>query len=54
MAFKLKNTKMIYKKIVDQIFKDQNERNIEIYVDDLLVKSKIIEQHGWEEHDEMG
>lgn len=39
MPFGLKNAGDIYQRLVNKIFKDQIDQNIEIYIDDMLVKS---------------
>lgn len=39
MPFSLKNVGVIYQRLIDREFRDQMERNIEVYVDDILVKS---------------
>ncbi|CAA0811070.1 Unknown protein, partial [Striga hermonthica] len=40
MPFGLKNAGATYQRLVDKIFKEQLGRNMEVYVDDMLVKSK--------------
>ncbi|KAL0453493.1 UNVERIFIED_CONTAM: Retrovirus-related Pol polyprotein from transposon.6 [Sesamum latifolium] len=45
MPFGLKNTGATYQRLVDKIFRTQIERNVEVYVDDMLVKSKKIGDH---------
>ncbi|CAA0841932.1 Unknown protein, partial [Striga hermonthica] len=45
MPFGLKNAGATYQRLVDQIFKDQLGRNMEVYVDDMLVKSKMEADH---------
>ena len=40
MPFKLKNVGATYQRLVNKMFNKQIERNIEVYVDDMLVKSK--------------
>ncbi|CAA0827122.1 Unknown protein, partial [Striga hermonthica] len=45
MPFRLKNTGESYQRLVDQIFRDQLGRNMEVYVDDMLVKSKVEADH---------
>ncbi|GAA0187092.1 hypothetical protein LIER_34380 [Lithospermum erythrorhizon] len=40
MSFGLKNARATYQRMVNTIFKDQIGKNMEIYVDDMLVKSK--------------
>lgn len=45
MPFGLKNFCATYQKLVDKIFAAQNGRNVEIYVDDSIVKSITEEAH---------
>ncbi|KAL0416413.1 UNVERIFIED_CONTAM: Pro-Pol polyprotein [Sesamum latifolium] len=45
MPFGLKNTGATYQRLVDKIFRPQIGRNVEVYVDDMLVKSKKAENH---------
>ncbi|PKA47402.1 putative mitochondrial protein [Apostasia shenzhenica] len=45
MPFGLKNAGATYQRMIDAVFKGQRERNLEAYVDDILVKSK-----SWAEH----
>lgn len=45
MPFGLKNTKATYQRLVNEMFKGQIGRNVEVYVDDMLVKSLQTEQH---------
>ncbi|CAL1384138.1 unnamed protein product [Linum trigynum] len=40
MAFGLKNAGATYQRMVNQVFQRQLGRNVEVYVDDLIVKSK--------------
>ena len=40
MPFGLKNTKVTYQRLVNKMFSKQIGRNIEVYVDDMHVKSK--------------
>ena len=40
MPFGLKNARATYQKLVNKMFNKQIGRNMEIYVDDMLVKSK--------------
>ena len=42
MPFDLKNAGATYQRLVYKIFADQLGRNMEAYVDDMLVKSKTI------------
>ena len=39
MPFELKNIGATYQRLVNKIFKDQIDRNMEVYVDDMLIKS---------------
>ena len=45
MPFGLKNAGATYQRLVNQIFNKQIGRNMEVYVDDMLVKSKEEESH---------
>ena len=45
MSFGLKNAGATYQRLVNQMFKEQIGRNVEVYVDDMLVKSKKEEDH---------
>ncbi|KAL0284791.1 UNVERIFIED_CONTAM: Retrovirus-related Pol polyprotein from transposon [Sesamum radiatum] len=45
MPFGLKNAGATYQRLVDKIFRPQIGRNVEVYVDDILVKSKKAEDH---------
>ena len=45
MSFGLKNGEATYQRLVNKIFVDKIGRSMEIYVDDMLVKSPLIEQH---------
>ncbi|XP_027155637.1 uncharacterized protein LOC113756010 [Coffea eugenioides] len=44
MPFGLKNAGATYQRLVNKLFKDQIGRNMEVYVDDMLVKSRTQEQ----------
>lgn len=39
MSFGLKNAEATYQRLVNEMFKGQIGRNVEVYVDDMLVKS---------------
>lgn len=39
MSFGFKNTRVTYQRLVDQVFRQQIGRNVEIYVDDIIIKS---------------
>ncbi|KAL0414908.1 UNVERIFIED_CONTAM: Retrovirus-related Pol polyprotein from transposon [Sesamum radiatum] len=45
MPFGLKNAGATYQRLVDKIFRPQIGRNVEVYVDVMLVKSKKAEDH---------
>ena len=45
MPFGLKNIGATYQRLVNKVFADQIERNMEAYIDDILVKSKSMSQH---------
>ncbi|KAL0413146.1 UNVERIFIED_CONTAM: Retrovirus-related Pol polyprotein from transposon [Sesamum radiatum] len=45
MPFGLKNAGTTYHRLVDKIFRPQIGRNMEVYVDDMLVKSRKAEEH---------
>ena len=45
MPFGLKNVGATYQRLVNRIFKDKIGKTMEVYVDDMLVKSIIMEHH---------
>ncbi|KAL0367034.1 UNVERIFIED_CONTAM: Retrovirus-related Pol polyprotein from transposon [Sesamum radiatum] len=45
MPFGLKNAGATYQRLVDKIFHPPIGRNVEVYVDDMLVKSKTAKEH---------
>ena len=45
MQFALKNTKATYQRLVNKVFVDKIGRTMDIYMDDMLVKSLTVEQH---------
>ena len=45
MPFELKNAGATYQRLVNHIFRPQIGRNVEVYVDDMLVKSQDEETH---------
>lgn len=45
MPFGLKNPGTTFQRFMDKVFKDQIGRNVEVYVDDILVWSKRAEDH---------
>ena len=48
MSFRLKNTGATYQRMMNKVFAEQIRRNMEVYVDDILVKSKDSQQH-WQD-----
>ena len=45
MSFGLKNTGATYQRLVNHMFSKQIGRNIEVYMDDMLVKSREAKSH---------
>lgn len=45
MPFGLKNVGATYQRMTDKIFKEQIGRNVEVYIDDMLVKSQRVHTH---------
>ena len=45
MPFGLKNTGSTYQRMMTKMFKPQLGRSIEIYIDDMVVNSKIVSEH---------
>ena len=45
MPFGLKNVGFTYQRMVTQMFKEQLGRNMEAYIDDMVVKSKATKDH---------
>ena len=45
MLFGLKNIDATYQRLVNQMFSKQIGKNVEVYIDDMLVKSKEEEDH---------
>ena len=45
MLFGLKNVRATYQRLVNRMFRPQIGRNVEVYVDDMLVKSLVEERH---------
>ncbi|PKA47916.1 RNA-directed DNA polymerase like [Apostasia shenzhenica] len=45
MPFGLKNAGATYQRMIDGVFKNQRGRNLEAYVDDILVKSRTLTEH---------
>jgi len=45
MPFGLKNVEATYQRLMDRMFREQIGKTMEVYVDDIIVKSDSIEQH---------
>ena len=45
MPFELKNVGATYQRLINQMFKKHIRKNVEVYVDDMLVKSREEEDH---------
>ncbi|PKA53748.1 RNA-directed DNA polymerase like [Apostasia shenzhenica] len=45
MPFGLKNAGATYQRMIDTVFKNQRGKNLEAYVDDILVKSRTLTEH---------
>ena len=45
MPFRLKKVRAIYQRLVNQMSNKQIGQNVEVYVDDILVKSKMTKEH---------
>ena len=41
----LKNVRVTYQRLMDKVFRDQIKRNMEVYIDDMIVKSESLDQH---------
>ena len=45
MPFGLKNAGFTYQRMMTRMFESQLGKNIEIYIDDMVVKSKVVSEH---------
>ena len=45
MSFSLKNAGSIYQRMMARMFESHLGKNIEIYIDDMVVKSKMVSEH---------
>ena len=45
MPFGLKNTGSTYQRMMTRMFEPQLGQNIEVYIDDMVVKSKLVSEH---------
>ena len=46
MFFGLKNAGFTYQRIMTKMFEPQLGKNIEVYIDDMVVKSKVVSEQG--------
>ena len=45
MPFGLKNVGSTYQRMMTRMFESQLGKNIEVYIDDMVVKSKVVSEH---------
>ena len=45
MSFGLKNAGSTYQRMMTKMFEPQLGRNIEVYIDNIVVKSKVVSEH---------
>ena len=45
MSFGLKNVGSTYQRMMTRMFEPQLGKNIEVYIDDMMVKSKVVSKH---------
>ena len=45
MPFGLKNARSTYQRMITRMFEPQLGKNIEVYIDDMVVKSKVVSEH---------
>jgi len=45
MPFELKNAGSTYQKMMNMMFKPQLSKNIKVFIDDMVVKSKVVSKH---------
>ena len=45
MPFGLKNARSTYRRMMTKMFKSQMDKNIEVYIDNMVIKSKIVFEH---------
>ena len=45
LPFDLKNAGSTYQRMMTRMFESQLGKNIEIYIDDMVVKSKVVSEH---------
>lgn len=54
MSFGLKNAGATYQRLMNHVLKEQIGKNVEVYVDDIIVKSHTAEQHAIDLHQILG
>ena len=45
MPFGLKNARLTYQRMMTKMFEPQLGKNVEVYIDDMVVKSKLVFEH---------
>ena len=45
IPFGLKNAESIYRRMMTKMFEPQLDKNVEVYIDDMVVKSKLVSEH---------
>ena len=50
IPFGLKNTESTYQRMMTRMFESQLGKNIEVYIDDMMVKSKVVKSKVVSEH----
>ena len=45
MSFGLKNARSTYQRMMTKMFEPQLGKNIEVYIDDMVVKSRVVSEH---------
>ena len=45
MPFSLKNARSTYQQMMTKMFEPQLGKNVEVYIDDMVVKSKLVSEH---------
>ena len=45
MSFGLKNAGSTYQRMMTKMFEPQLDKNVEVYIDDMVVKSKLVSEH---------
>ena len=45
MPFGLKNARATYHRMITRMFEPQLGKNVEVYIDDMVVKNKVVTKH---------